>query len=193
MVKLPVLLTVTVTDEDVVELPAASRAVAVTVCEPLGTVKLSQEMEYGLDVSSEPTLLPSSLNWTPETPTLSEALALSVTLLPDMLAPAEGAVRLTVGGVGSGDAAITTVVVAVAVPSVPVQDKLYVVSVVKLPVDCDPEVAFAPLHPPEALQEDALVELQVSVEAEPDVTVLGLADRVADTEDGGGSPVLTVL
>jgi hypothetical protein len=101
MVKLPVLATVIETLLLVVEFPAASRAVAVTLCVPLGTVILFQVVEYGDVVSSLPALLPSILNCTPETPTLSAALALRVTLAPETVAPALGAVRLTVGGVGS--------------------------------------------------------------------------------------------
>ena len=40
-------------------------------------------------------------------------------------------------------------------------------------------MAFAPLQPPVALQEVALVELQVSVEAAPLTTAVGLAVSVA--------------
>ena len=46
---------------------------------------------------------------------------------------------------------------------------------VKAPALCDPEIAFVPDHAPEAVQELALVEVQVSVEEEPDVRELGLA------------------
>ena len=51
-------------------------------------------------VSSAPSAVPSTLNCTPVTPTLSEALALTVTV-PDTVAPAAGAVRLTVGALVS--------------------------------------------------------------------------------------------
>jgi hypothetical protein len=50
-----------------------------------------------------------------------------------------------------------------------------VVLVVRLPVLCDPETAFAPDHPPDALHELALVELHVRVEEAPDVIDTGLA------------------
>ena len=50
-----------------------------------------------------------------------------------------------------------------------------VVLAVRLPVLWDPEVAFAPDHPPEALHELALVELQVRVAEDPDVIEDGLA------------------
>src|SRR2546422_10345793 len=51
--------------------------------------------------TSAPRLAPSSLNWTPTTPTLSVAVAETV-IVPAMVAPADGAVSATVGGVVSG-------------------------------------------------------------------------------------------
>ena len=65
---------------------------------------LSQETEYGAVVSSDPMFAPSTLNCTPATATLSEALAETVTL-PDTVAPLAGAVMTTVGAVVSGSAA----------------------------------------------------------------------------------------
>src|SRR2546421_5792388 len=49
-------------------------------------------------VSSAPRLLPSSLNCTPATPTLSDALAETVTEEPESVALLLGAVSETVGG-----------------------------------------------------------------------------------------------
>ena len=46
--------------------------------------------------------MPSNLNWTEATATLSVALALTVTLLPDTVDPLAGAVIEAVGGVVSG-------------------------------------------------------------------------------------------
>ena len=60
-----------------------------------------QEMEYGDEVFSLPRFDPSSMNWTPTTPMLSEALAETV-IVPETVAPDEGAVRETVGRVVSG-------------------------------------------------------------------------------------------
>src|SRR5919108_678354 len=57
--------TVTVTDADVVVLPAASRATAVNVCDTLLAVVVSHAIEYGAVVSSAPKFAPSSLNCTP--------------------------------------------------------------------------------------------------------------------------------
>lgn len=56
---------------------------------------------YGEDMSSAPTVAPSTLNWTPATPTLSEAVAVKATLIPDTVSPESGAVRETVGGLVS--------------------------------------------------------------------------------------------
>jgi hypothetical protein len=50
---------------------------------------------------------------------------------------------------------------------------------VRAPVLCVPLVALAPLQPPEAVQEVALVELQVSVEVPPLAMTEGLATKVA--------------
>ena len=94
------LATVTVTTADVVEFPAASRARALRPCEPSAAVALSQEVEYGAVVSSVPRFAPSRRNCTPATPTLSEALAVTV-VVAETVAPAAGAVTDTVGGVVS--------------------------------------------------------------------------------------------
>lgn len=94
--------TVTVLDADVVTLPAASLAVAVMTWEALVAVVVFQTMEYGEVVSSDIRLFPSSLNWTPATPMLSEAVAETVVVVPETVALAAGAVREMVGGVVSG-------------------------------------------------------------------------------------------
>ncbi len=82
------------------EFPAASRAVAVNEYCPGATPVVSQETEYVLVVSSAPKLVPLRWNCTPTTPTLSVAVAGSVTI-PDTVLPLEGAVRLTEGDVVS--------------------------------------------------------------------------------------------
>src|SRR5437867_1629182 len=100
--------TVTLTAADVAVLPAASRATAVKVWDPLTASVVFHEREYGTVVSSAPRLTPSSLNCTPTTPTLSVALAETVTV-PATVAPAAGAVIDTVGGVVSGSGAVVNV------------------------------------------------------------------------------------
>src|SRR5712692_1069609 len=96
-----VLSTVTLTAAEVAVFPAASRATAVRVWAPSATKVVFQEIEYGVEVTSAPKLTPSSLNWMPTTPTLSEAVAETVTAVPETVAPLAGAVTETVGGVVS--------------------------------------------------------------------------------------------
>lgn len=95
------LFTVTVIPVEVVVLGTASLATAVRVWVAFEAPVVSQEMEYGLEVSSEPRLDPSSLNWTPTTPTLSEAVAETVVVDPLTVALLLGEVTETVGGVES--------------------------------------------------------------------------------------------
>src|SRR5262249_44897875 len=52
---------------------------------------------HGELVSSAPRFAPSSLNWTPTTPTLSDAFAVTE-ITPETVAPASGELTETVGG-----------------------------------------------------------------------------------------------
>ena len=81
-------------------LPAASRATALSVCEPFDERRGVQSTEYGLAVSADPTLAPSTRNCTLCTPTLSEAVAVTVTV-PRRSRPAAGALIDTFGAVVS--------------------------------------------------------------------------------------------
>src|SRR5438045_3371345 len=117
--------TVTVTVAAVVVLLAASRAIAVSVCDALLAVVVSHEIEYGAVVSSAPTFAPSSRNWTPTTPTLSDAVAL-IAVVPLTVAPPAGAVTLTVGAVVSLK---TVTVTAAAVVVLPAASRAIAVSV----------------------------------------------------------------
>jgi hypothetical protein len=90
--------------------------------------------------------------------------------------------------VGAGLAVtVTAAAVAVLVPPAPVQVSEYAVSVVKAPVLWLPPVANAPVQPPEALQDAAFVELQVSIAAPPLLTLVGDAD--SDAVGAGGTVV----
>ncbi len=60
----------------------------------------------------------SSLNWTLVTPTLSEAVALTVTV-PDTMAAEAGEVMATVGGVVSGGGLLTVTVMGAEVALLP--------------------------------------------------------------------------
>src|SRR5438034_5281089 len=102
--------TLTVTGAEVVRLPAASRATAVKVCEPLTTAVVLKEAEYGAAVSSAAIGAPSAKNCTPATPTLSEAFAATV-IVPETVAPLAGELMLTVGGVVSGGGPFETLTV----------------------------------------------------------------------------------
>src|SRR6266571_495720 len=83
-------------------LPAASRARAARVWAPAVVVAVFQEMAYGAVVSSDPSVAPSSRNWTPATPTLSVALA-ATGIVPVRLDPARGEVTDAIGGVVSDE------------------------------------------------------------------------------------------
>jgi hypothetical protein len=69
---------------------------------------------YGDDDIAEPIFVPSILNWTFVTPTLSEAVAEMVTDEPETVAPLVGAVRETVGGVISAPVVVAVVVAEAA-------------------------------------------------------------------------------
>ena len=76
-----------------------------------------QAIEYGLAVSAAPRLAPSSWNCTPTTATLSEAVADTVTAVPDTVAPSAGAVIATVGGATSLFTVTDTGVAVVVLPA----------------------------------------------------------------------------
>ena len=83
----------------------------------------------------------------------------------------------------AGASVTATVVDAEPLPPGPVQPRLYWVEAVSAPVDALPAVALVPDHPPEAVQLVALVVLQVSVLALPEVIDNG--DAVSDTVGAG--------
>src|SRR5439155_3411576 len=112
------LLTVTFTAAVVAELPAASLATALTLWLPFALTVVFQDIEYGAVVTSAPRFTPSSLNCTPTMPTLSMALAETVTV-PATEAPATGAVMETAGGVVSGTRLLTLTLTAAEVAELP--------------------------------------------------------------------------
>src|SRR5437867_1504738 len=93
------LATVTRTGAEIALLPASSRARAVSVCVPSGTVRVSHVASYGVAMSS-PITTPSTKNCTAATPTASAALAFTV-IVPDTVSPSLGDMSATVGGVVS--------------------------------------------------------------------------------------------
>jgi hypothetical protein len=92
--------------------------------------------------------------------------------------------------VGAGGATTDTVTLAEPVPPPPVQASANVVVVDSAAVAADPEVAFAPDQPPDAVHVLALVLLQVSVAPVPGATEATLL--VSDTVGAGGAVTLTV-
>jgi len=104
-----ILLTVTDTTAAVPVLPAASLAIALIVCVALVRAVVFQVYTYGAAVIGVPATVPSMTNWTLVTPTLSEADAVRLTVEPETVAPAVGAVIETVGGVVSGATGVVKV------------------------------------------------------------------------------------
>ena len=80
---------------------------------------------------------------------------------------------------------------SLAVPPAPVQLSMKVPTLVNAPVDWLPEVALAPDQAPEAVQDVALVEDQVSVEEPPLVTDVGFA--LIDTVGAGVTGAAAVV
>src|SRR5262249_19915951 len=78
--------TVTATPVEVVTLPAASRARAVSTWAPSATESEAHVIANGTEVASRPICVPSTRNDTPATPTLSEADAVTLTR-PETVAP----------------------------------------------------------------------------------------------------------
>jgi len=102
------LFTVTVLADDTAMFPELSRATAVSVWTPLTELAVFHDVEYGEAVASVPRFRPSSLNCTPDTATLSEAMAEMVTV-PEIVAPSAGLLSETEGSVvsaGDGAAAL---------------------------------------------------------------------------------------
>jgi hypothetical protein len=73
---------------------------------------------------------------------------------------------------------VTVVVATLLAPFAPLQLKEYTVDVARAPVLWLPLVAWVPVQPPVAVQDVALVELHVSMEAPPLATAVGFAISV---------------
>jgi hypothetical protein len=93
------------------------------------------------------------------------------TLLSLLQSPGFGA-----GAGGGGVAVVTvTVVLALLLPPAPVQERLKV-PLEFIEITWEPLVALVPLQAPLAVQVVALVELQLIVELDPALMVVGLAE-----------------
>ena len=126
------LLTVMLTAADVVLFPAESRATAVSVCRPSGTIAVFQATANGGVLTSVPKLAPSMRNWTPATPMLSEAYA-EIVIAPETVAPGPGVVTVTTGGVVSAFATVS--VTGALDPTLPAASEAFAAST------CDPLAA----------------------------------------------------
>jgi hypothetical protein len=94
--------------------------------------------------------------------------------LPPVVTALGPTLKLTVGRGALTD----TVVAWEALPPGPAQVRVYVAPLVSAPVDWVPLAALLPDQAPEAVQDVALVEDQVSIELPPDVIELGAELRV---------------
>jgi hypothetical protein len=181
------LLNVTVTAEDVLEFPAASRATAVMVYMPFAESSEEALNVYGAEVISGPAFEPFIWNWTPATPTLSEAAAVNVTT-PERIALFAGEVTETVGGcVSAWTCAVTAMVVdCEALPPAPEQFNVYAVFAVG-ETDWLPDAALVPDQPPLAVQLAAFVDDQLRVAELPDVIDAGAAEMATAGAGAAGT------
>jgi hypothetical protein len=125
----------------------------------------------------------------PYVPEISDAASKPTHFITPGCAHRVGKSRLPVGGVDT-----VTVADALAVPLDPVQARANVTELVSAPLDWLPEVALAPDQAPEAEQEVAFVEDQVSVEDPPLATDVGFtaSDTVGNGGGGGVPDTVTV-
>src|SRR5471030_2222171 len=98
----------------VVLFPAASVAVAVTTYDPVASVTVVLNTGPG-PATTVPTFAPPIRNWTPVTPTLSVALAVSVTSPASTVLASAGSVIETTGETESTGGGTTSLMVMVTV------------------------------------------------------------------------------
>ena len=111
-------------------------------------------------------------------PEAAQAVALVEDQLSVVLSPLAILVEAALSDTVGAAAATVTVADCEAVPPVPVQVTMNWVVALNAGVLVEPLTGSEPLQPPEAVQEVALVEVQVNIELLPLATVLGLAERV---------------
>jgi hypothetical protein len=107
---------------------------------------------------------------------------------PPLLMLVGFALKLTVGLAGADTLTVTD---RLALPPEPVQVSVYVVVALSALVLQLPLVDSLPVHPPEALQLVALLEDQLSMEVDPLLTVVGVADKA--TVGAGATGALTTI
>lgn len=137
------------------------------LCDPLNPLVPDQAPEAVQEVA----LLDAQANVDPRPP----ATVLGLALKPTVTVGCE----LTV-----------TVADCAALPPAPLQFRVKVVEALRAPVGCEPLTALPPDHPPEAMQEVALVADQFRVALPPLVMALGPTLRLTL---GAGDLTLTVV
>ena len=138
-------------------------------------VSVKSLVAFSGPVASEPftALLPDQ---PPPATQLAALVVLHASVEPlPAITDAGAAVSVTVG---AAIAATATFTVWLVVPPVPVQVSVNDEAATRGPVEALADSAWLPDHPPDATQLDASVELQVSVDACPEPTVVGLALNV---------------
>lgn len=106
-------------------------------------------------------------------------------VLPPLVTVVGDAVSVMDGSDGTTGGTTVTLTDCVADPPAPVQVSAKAEFAVRGPVDALPDVGLLPLQLPDAVHPVALVESHVSVDALPEFTVDGAADRL--TEGPGGA------
>ncbi len=87
----------------------------------------------------------------------------------------------------TSDGAMFTVTACEALPPMPVHESENVVGLVRGPIVSEPDVAFVPVQPLDAVQSDALALDQFSVADSPDETTSGLVVRETVVTGCGGT------
>jgi hypothetical protein len=139
--------------------------------------------EYAVALRTAPVLLLPLVPTAPLQPPDAVHDVASVEVQARMEAPPEAtSVGVAVSSTVGRGFTVTVAVAAALIPPGPVHVKENTVVVVNTPVLCVPLPVSAPLHPPEALQDVALVEVHVSVAESPAAIVVG--DALIDTAGG---------
>jgi len=151
--------------------PPAALTVTVTDCEALSPLPSQRSVNVVFTVSDADVSVPD-VNFVPLQPSdATQLVALvedQVSAVVPLASTAVGfadSVTVGAGGGGGGGGVDPTVTIAVfcTLPPAPEQLSVKFVVVVNGPTDWLPEVAFEPLQPPDAVQEVALLLVQVSV------------------------------
>jgi hypothetical protein len=138
-----------------------------------------------------PVLVLPEVDWVPDqSPEAVQEVALvddhvSMDALP-LVTDVGLALMDTVGADVDVGGATVTIIDLLALPPAPLQLRLKVLVAVSVPLDWLPEVGLVPDQAPDAVQEVALVDDHVSMDALPLVTDVGLALRDTVGAGGGG-------